>query len=114
MADRRAMQALLQEIETEMRRLGLWENVAPLPAAFESQLPFCFDTMTFNQWLQWIFIARFRAILAADHALPEVCSIAIMAEEAFKELSLDTAALIELLQRFDGFFPASCGTGQAT
>lgn len=107
MADRSAMLKLLQEIETEMRGLSLWETVAPPADAFDSQLPFCFDTMRFSQWLQWVFVARFRAIIAGGHRLPESCGVANMAEEALRELDVQTDALVVLLKAFDAQFPSA-------
>lgn len=107
MADRSAMLKLLQEIETEMRGLSLWETVAPPAAAFDSQLPFCFDTMRFSQWLQWVFVARFRAIIAGGHMLPDACAVANMAEEALRELEVQTDALVALLKAFDAQFPSA-------
>ena|SRR3989338_2857549 len=104
MANRSAMLVLLQDIETEMRGLSLWETVAPPSAAFDSQLPFCFDTMGFSQWLQWVFVARFRAIIDGGHALPDTCAVATMAEEALRELDVPTDTLIVLLQQFDALF----------
>ena len=104
MADRSAMLELLQEIETEMRGLSLWETVAPPAAAFDSQLPFCFDTMRFSQWLQWVFVARFRATIAGGHMLPAARAVANMAEEALRELEVQTDTLVALLKAFDAQF----------
>ena len=107
MADRDILLTLLQEIENEMRRLALWESVSPPPSAYESQLPFFYDTMNFSQWLQWVFIARFRAIIAGNHPLPGACNVSVMAEEAVKGLDRPASYLIELLARFDAeFMPA--------
>lgn len=104
MSDRELMLSLLQCMETEMQANALWEGVSPPASALESQLPFCVDTLQFSQWLQWIFIARFRALLDGNYPLPGSCNIAVMAEEAFKGLDeLDT--LVELLRQFDALFP---------
>ena len=102
MTDRTQMLTLLQRIEVAMKDQSLWETVSPPPQAFASELPFCVDTMAFSQWLQWIFIARFRALLEGGHNLPDSCAIAVMAEEAFKEM--DQAELIALLRKFDALF----------
>lgn len=104
MSDRALMLSLLQQMEIEMQQQGLWDAVCPPPEAFESQLPFFVDTMAFSQWLQWIFIARFRALLEGELALPSACSVAVMAEEAFKESEADLDPLIELLRQFDRMF----------
>ena len=75
MADRTLLLALLINLETEMREMGLWEPQSPPASAFDSQVPFCYDTMNFAQWLQWVFIARFRAILEGSHPLPQNCDV---------------------------------------
>lgn len=104
MPDRKVMLALLQDLEAELRALSLWESVVPPAEAFESSLPFFFDTMVFNQWLQWVFIARFRAIIEGGHSLPASCMVASMAEEAFRELDVNGAEIVALLRRFDALF----------
>lgn len=104
MSQRALMLSLLQQMEAVMHQQGLWEQVSPPAEAFTSPLPFCVDTMSFTQWLQWIFIARFRALLEGDHDLPANCNIAPMAEEAFKDMDADLHALTALLQQFDSLF----------
>lgn len=95
---------LLNDLQAELQRLSLWETLPPAPEAFESTTPFCADTLDFSQWLQWVFIARFRAILADDHPLPAQCDVAPLAEEALRGLGKPTTTLIELLRRFDSHF----------
>lgn len=104
MADRDLLYALLTNLETEMRAVGLWQQSPPDNAAFESQLPFCYDTMNFGQWLQWVFMTRFRAILEANLPLPGECGIAPMAEEYFSQLEVYSDPVVELLRRFDDQF----------
>ncbi|MAR92375.1 MAG: YqcC family protein [Pseudomonadota bacterium] len=104
MTDRRLLTALLTNVETEMRELELWEEQSPPPSAFASELPFFYDTMTFSQWLQWVFVARFRALLEGQHPLPPSCEVAPMAEEYFKDLEVYADPLIGLLRRFDAQF----------
>lgn len=104
MSDRALMLSLLQQMETVMRANAVWEAVSPSPEAFESPLPFCVDTMTFSQWIQWIFIARFRALLDGGHPLPLNCNIASMAEEAFMGMEPNLQELIDLLRQFDRLF----------
>lgn len=104
MADRELLLSLLANLETEMREIDLWEAKSPPAAAFDSQLPFFYDTMNFGQWLQWVFVARFRAILEGEHSLPPNCEVAPMAEEYFKELDVYSDPIVGLLRRFDEQF----------
>ena len=104
MADKELLLSLLINLETEMRDIDLWEIQPPPVEAFESQLPFFYDTMNFSQWLQWVFIARFKAILEGGHLLPTSCEVAPMAEEYFKELDVYSDPVVGLLRRFDEQF----------
>lgn len=104
MPDPVALKALLDELESTLRALGTWHQPPPAPAAFESQLPFSADTMAFTEWLQWVFIARFRALLDGEHALPSECQIAPMAEESLRDLDGNTAPVLAVLARIDAQF----------
>ena len=84
-----------------MRRLGMWERDPPRPEALASTQPFCFDTLTFEQWLQWIFIPRMKRILEQGLALPRQSDIHPLAEEVFSGYSADTHALLGLIKTFD-------------
>ncbi|MEZ5511380.1 MAG: YqcC family protein [Gammaproteobacteria bacterium] len=103
MSDRALMLSLLQQMEDSMRAISLWEGVSPPATAFASELPFCVDTLRFSQWLQWVFIARFRALLEGNLPLPVNCNIATMAEEAFRDMA-ETEMLLGLLRQFDALF----------
>ena len=87
-----------------MRRQALWQGVPPSEQAFESQLPFFADRMVFTEWLQWVFVARMRAILEGHHPLPEHCQIAPMAEEALRGMNTETKGIILILTAFDAHF----------
>jgi len=92
---------LMEALERELHRCGLWEAHPPSPSAFQSVMPFAADRMDFSQWLQWIFIPHTRALLEHGGPLPENSAIKPMAEEMFKELAQDTDALEALLGEFD-------------
>ncbi len=104
MTQRAQLASLLDDLQTELDQQGLWTPQPPTPSAFDSSTPFFADTMNFSEWLQWVFIARFRAILEADHPLPGQCDIAPMAEEALKGMEQDTDQIIQLIKRFDDHF----------
>jgi uncharacterized protein YqcC (DUF446 family) len=95
---------LLNEIEVELRQLGVWSTQPPPQQAFLSTTPFFADQMAFEQWLQWVMLARFRALIDGDLPLPESCQIAPMAEESLSHLSRDTRHLVTLLASFDAQF----------
>lgn len=104
MTKHNALAAILDDLQTEMENQGLWATHPPAPKAFESQTPFFADTMDFSQWLQWVFVARFRAMMDAGAPLPGSCDVAPMAEEALKEMEQDMTEIISLLKAFDDHF----------
>jgi len=84
-----------------MRRLGLWTREPPRPEALASRQPFCYDTLAFEQWLQWVFIPRMKRILEQGLELPQDSDIRPLAEEVFSRYSADTSALLGLIRAFD-------------
>ncbi len=77
------VQQLLMQLQTAMQQDQLWLSEPPA-AAFNSTEPFCIDTMSFVQWLQFVFIARMQALLDAQANLPTNASITPLAEEYFR------------------------------
>jgi uncharacterized protein YqcC (DUF446 family) len=92
---------LLLEIEAEMRRIGLWEPQPPPPQALTSLIPFCHDTLRFEQWLQWVLLPKVKQIVESDEECPSSSDITPLAEHRFGQLPQQTAALLQLLERFD-------------
>jgi Uncharacterized protein conserved in bacteria len=89
------------EIEFQLRQLQLWQAQRPEDSALKSSLPFCVDTLSFNQWLQFVFLERFREMLQAGVRPPEKCDIVPMAEEFFRARAVNGESLIMLLARFE-------------
>lgn len=92
----------LLAIEQEMRRIGLWEKTAPAEQALKSLVPFCYDTLKFDQWLQWVFLPKMKQALEQQIDFPTSSNIATLAEMCFQEMAnRDTRRLLELLTQFD-------------
>jgi uncharacterized protein YqcC (DUF446 family) len=98
-----AQQLLL--IERELRVLDLWSVEPPAAEALNSCEPFCVDTLRFEQWLQWIFLPRMKAIVESDLPLPAVSGIHAMAEVAYREAR--AVGLLEALRDFDALIESS-------
>jgi uncharacterized protein YqcC (DUF446 family) len=92
---------VLIDIEAQLRQLGLWHKARPTAAALASDLPFCVDTLTLPQWLQFVFLPTLYALLEAGETLPGRCGIAPMAEEYFRGTGLASGALLAALVRID-------------
>jgi len=92
----------LLAIEQEMRRIGLWETTPPAKEALESLVPFCYDTLKFEQWLQWVFLPKMKLALEQQIDFPTSSNIATLAEMCFQEMTnTDASRLLELLKLFD-------------
>lgn len=98
---RQQVSRLVADMEQEMRRLGLWSSHVPMAEALASRVPFCYDTLHFWQWLQWILIPRIRLIITSDTDLPETSDISPLAEVEFRRLSQDTSSLLQMIREFD-------------
>ncbi len=92
---------LLAQLTAELQRQQLWQGQSPSARALASTEPFCVDTLSFSQWLQWIMIPRFEQVIAAGAALPQRCEIQPMAEEGLKGLATDVGELVALMGEID-------------
>lgn len=92
---------LLIDIEAELRRLQQWQAEPPSPQALASTEPFCVDTMTFVQWLQFVFLPRMHALAAAGRLPPGRCEIRPLAEQHFGETKLDIKPLLLAIDALD-------------
>ena len=94
----------LQQIEAEMKRLGLWRHLPPPPEAFDNDTPFHADSMDYDSWLQWVLVARFHALLDANAPLPGSCAITPMAEQVWQGDLSERHHLLALLADLDALF----------
>ncbi|MBU3058257.1 YqcC family protein [Pseudomonas indica] len=88
-------------IERELRLLGWWADSEPSAEALASPEPFCVDTLTFEQWLQWVFLPRMKVLIEGGYELPTVSGIRPMAEVVYRECPVETRALMQALGEFD-------------
>ncbi len=96
-----SLRAALIQIEAALGEAKLG-TAPPSAQALASVEPFCFDTLEFHAWLQWVFIPKMHEVLERGLPLVAPCSIAPLAEYRFAELSkLDTTALLALITTFD-------------
>lgn len=84
----------LDAVEQTLQGLQLWSNETPSYHALQSQQPFCVDTLTFEQWLQFVMIPTFRQMIADSTPLPPQCAIAEMAEQVYQDIGY-----VELIER---------------
>lgn len=92
---------LLQLIEQELKQAGLWSRQAPSAQALASTAPFCCDSMPFEHWLQFVFLARMHALLDGGLPLPAQICLCPMAEEAWKNHGSQVHTLINRIADLD-------------
>ncbi len=90
---------LLDELEEILRMEGYWSDQAPEPSALASSEPFCIDTLSCTQWLQWIYIPRLQAMIAQSLPLPTRVQVQAYVEQAL--VGLDANRLIDVVGRLD-------------
>lgn len=99
-----AVISLLDALETELKQQQLW-SVAPAdPKAMASTMPFCYDTMPLEQWLQYVFLPRMRDLLATGSALPTGFAVLPLAEMAFQPKGSRGQKLLQIIAQLDHQF----------
>ena len=97
---------IILSLEAAMREQEIWDEVQPSSEALSSSQPFCIDTLSFSQWLQFIFIDRMKFIIEQEGALPASSEIVPMAEEYFGQTSIEAKHIIEALVALDDLINA--------
>ncbi len=92
---------LLGELTAELQRLERWQAEHPADDALASTLPFCVDTLSFDQWLQFVLIPRMEQLVMLQAPLPTSVSLYPMASEVYKNDLVEAEALLRLIARFD-------------
>lgn len=92
---------VLLEVEAALRTGGKWEAHEPPREALSSSIPFCVDTLRFEQWLQWVFLPRMKHILEQRRPLPRKSGILPYAQEYLDKTNPTTGGLLRQIRRFD-------------
>ena len=92
---------LLKALETELHSQGRWDSEPPAASALESTQPFAFDTLSFDQWLQWILLPRLNELMLLQMPLPSSSAIAPMAEQAYAQGGTGGARIVLIIADID-------------
>ena len=98
------IQLLLDALESELKQLELWSLVQPDEQALQSRLPFCVDTLRFEQWLQFIFIPKMQLLLDTASPLPTKIALLPLAEQVFNEGDKRFNRLLGIISALDSRF----------
>ncbi|MFO6422915.1 YqcC family protein [Motilimonas sp. KMU-193] len=93
--------ALLAQLKHAMGQAGLWQSETPSEQALQSSLPFCIDTLTFAQWLQFVLHPKLLQMAQEQLPLPSNIGVLPMAQHAFQKLANSTAVVEEVIARID-------------
>jgi uncharacterized protein YqcC (DUF446 family) len=103
MPDARRVAAKIDAIEAEMKRLGAWSGDPVPPEAYVDMGAFGMNTMSFEQWLQFVFIPRVRELCASDGPWPGESAVGVKAYREFDGWP-EAQELARLLAEFDRQF----------
>lgn len=84
-----------------MRTSALWDSNVPTARALNSLAPFCHDTLSFHQWLQWVFLPKMKRAIESETDMPSSSDIFPLAEYSFQKLQQNTQQLLRLIEQFD-------------
>jgi len=98
---REALAVVIDRLEAALKHADRWDEQPPPQRLLDSGRPFCYDTLTFEQWVQWQMIPRMRRILDNHEELPDSSAILPYAEECVQGGGRDRRVLLHLIERFD-------------
>lgn len=90
-----SLNSLMYELETALKAEGLWSASAPSPMALASTAPFAIDTLSFDNWLQFLFLPRMRQLLSTGMPLPTTLKIAPAAELGLPGSAVRTLTVVK-------------------
>jgi uncharacterized protein YqcC (DUF446 family) len=99
------IQQILEGIIAELHRIGAWSATPPPDTAFHNMGAFGMNTMTFEQWLQFVLVPRVEEALETEGPWPGSSDVAVHATRQF-DGALDRDKLLDLLRNFDAQFGA--------
>ena len=102
----------LNQLEVGLRDLGLWSDERPTAEALASALPFCYDTLELEQWIQFVFLGRMREILEQGDCLPDSCAIHPYVEMLSGAGKTVHPKLAGLIQHVDQCISKKSGSGE--
>ncbi len=99
------VEILIVKLEQSLRDARLWSCSTPSATALQSTLPFSVDVLSFEQWLQFIFIPKMSELLSSGSTLPENVTLLPMAEQSLVATK-NRDGVIEVIKQIDLVFSA--------
>ncbi len=101
--DAEAVGRAIEQVILAMKQASLWEIARPRDEAFVDMGPFGQRTMSFAQWLRWVFVPDVQGLVASQGPWPKSSSVAAMATRE-GDTDPGIASLVEPLSSFDKLF----------
>ena len=97
---------LLDKIEAELKQAGYWQSTPLSEDKFNNMGAFGMNTMTFSQWLQFVFLPQARKAVSGEREFPSKSNVSA---QAIREFDGDPGAetLVSLLCEFDAVVEGS-------
>lgn len=95
--------SLLDELETQLKHANAWSEEPPSEQAMASIAPFACDQMSFDAWLQFIFLPKMRHLIKTHQPLPSSMALLPMAEQVWSS-SHERLALMLIIKQLDELF----------
>ncbi len=94
----------LLKLENALQQHALWSAGSPSQQQLSSLQPFCLDTLTIEQWLQFILIPRLSALLATGAELPKIPAdhgMTGMVDLTFSQRNIRANEVVDLIRAID-------------
>ncbi len=98
-----AIRSKLEKIISEMRRISMWKVPKVTADQLEDIGAFGSNTMSFEQWLRWVFVPRVEGLLKSSGPWPKSSDVGVAALRNFDGQD-DASGLVTLLCEFDELF----------
>jgi uncharacterized protein YqcC (DUF446 family) len=92
---------LLDQLSQELKALALWQDCRPTAEQMASKAPFHYDTLAFEQWLQFVFVERIAIMIENNQPLPSEISLFPIAMESFKSQGSKVNTLLAIIKQID-------------
>ena len=83
MSKKEKIKQILALLEDNLKNSELWSEEEISEEKLSSKVPFCADTLSYPEWLQFVFIRRMQAIVDGEDELPSASGLFPMAQVYF-------------------------------
>ena len=83
MSKKEKIKQILALLEDNLKNSELWSEEEISKEKLSSKVPFCADTLSYPEWLQFVFIRRMHAIVDGEDELPSASGLFPMAQVYF-------------------------------